>query len=103
MRGLVGRITTWQIVPRSASAQNPKDTVQYRARILPRPAPPIVPAFRTEQWFENHPLGIGQVHALDLRYSWQVSTAQHVESVYEITSSDMAIYRQLLNDKEGRG
>ena len=67
MTGLVGRIASRQIVPRSAGAQNPKNTVQHRARILPRSTSSIVPAFRTKQWFQHRPLGVGEVHALDLR------------------------------------
>ena len=64
MTGLVGRIATRQIVPRSAGAQNPKYTVQHRSRILPRSASSIVPPLRTKQRFENRPLGVGEVHAL---------------------------------------
>ena len=69
MTGLIGRITTRQIVPGSASAQNPEDAVQNRARILPRSTSPIVPPFRTKQRFQQRPLGVGEVHALDLRHS----------------------------------
>jgi hypothetical protein len=67
MTGLVGRITTRQIVSRSAGAQNPKNAVQHRSRILPRSAAPIVPTFRTKQSFEHRPLGVGEIHASDLR------------------------------------
>jgi len=67
MTGLVGRITTWQIVPGSTRAQHPKNTVEHRSGILPRSASPIVPAFRTKQWFQHRPLGVGEVHAPDLR------------------------------------
>jgi len=67
MTGLIGRITTRQIVPGSARAQNPENAIQHRARILPRTATPVVPAFRTKQWFEHRPLGVGEVHASDLR------------------------------------
>jgi hypothetical protein len=52
----------------TAGAQDPKNTVQHRSRILPRSAAPIVPAFRTKQWFEHRPLGVGEVHVLDLRH-----------------------------------
>jgi len=69
MTGLIGRITTGQIVPRSAGAQNPKDTVEHRSRILPRSAPPILSTFGTKQRFEQRPLGVGEVHAPDLRHS----------------------------------
>jgi len=67
MTGLIGRITTWQIVPGSAGAQDPKDAIQHRARILPRPSPSIFPTFGTKQRLEQRPLGVGDVHALDLR------------------------------------
>ncbi len=87
MTGLVGRITTRQIVPRSAGTQNPKDTVQHRSRILPRPATPVLPAFRTKHWFEHRPLGVGEFHVPDLRRLPSDSTAQRLECVYEITSS----------------
>ena len=56
-----------QIVPRSAGAQHPKDAVQHRSRILPRPTASILPTFWTKQWFEHRPLGVGEIHALDLR------------------------------------
>ena len=69
MTGLIGRITTRQVVPGCAGAQNPEDTVQHRSRILPRSASPIVPAFRTKQRFEQRPLGVGEVHAPGLRHS----------------------------------
>jgi len=68
MTGLIGRIATRQIVPRSAGAQNPKYTVQHRARILPRSATPVFPPLGTEKRFEKRPLGVGEVHALDLRH-----------------------------------
>ena len=42
-----------QIVPRSAGAQNPKNAIQHRSRILPRSASPIVPPFRTKQGSSN--------------------------------------------------
>jgi hypothetical protein len=62
--------TVYALPPKgmTAGAQNPKNTVQHRSRILPRSAAPIVPAFRTKQWFEHRPLGVGEVHVLDLRH-----------------------------------
>ena len=86
MTGLIGRIATRQIVPRSTGAQDPEHTVQHRARVVPRSTSPIVPPLRTKQRFEHRPLGVGEVHALDLR-SFPISfNAQWLESVYEITS-----------------
>src|SRR6266851_1919599 len=39
-----------------------------RSRNLPRPTAPILPSLGTEQRFEQRPLGVGEVHALDLPY-----------------------------------
>jgi|ERR1039458_8162659 hypothetical protein len=61
MTGLIGRIARRQIVPRSAGA------VQHRSRVLPRSTSPVFPPLRTEKRFEHRPLGVGDVHALDLR------------------------------------
>src|SRR6267378_3870817 len=49
MTGLIGRIARRQIVPRSPRAQHPKDSVQYRTRVLPRSPSPIGSSFGTKQ------------------------------------------------------
>ena len=46
MAGLIGRIAVGQIVPRSARAQNPKNTVQHGLRIAPRPTSTVGTSFR---------------------------------------------------------
>jgi len=69
MTGLLGRIARRQVVPGSAGAQNPQHAVEHRARVLPRPAPAIVPPLGTKQRIEHRPLGVGEVHASGLRHS----------------------------------
>src|SRR5580692_4203181 len=82
---LIGRIARRQIVPRSARAKNPKDSVQHRACVLSRSPSPIGSSFGAKQRFENRPLGVGKVHAFGLRRLPYVSTAQRLECAYEIT------------------
>ena len=60
--GWIGRIAVGQIVPRSAGAQDPENSVPHRTRIAPRP--PALPArFRLEQGLEKRPRGIGEIQA----------------------------------------
>ena len=66
MAGLVGRVAVGQVVPRSASAQNPKNAVQHRARLAPGPTATIGTSLGSEQGPDYLPLRLGQVHALDL-------------------------------------
>jgi hypothetical protein len=66
MTGLIGRILRRQFAPLCPGAQNPKHPMEHRTRIAPRPSPPIGPSLRTEQRFESRPLGVGQIHTLDL-------------------------------------
>ena len=67
MAGLVGRIAVGQVVPGSAGAQNPKNAVQHRPRVPPRP-PALAPGRSAQKRLENNPLGVGEVHkdVLDL-------------------------------------
>jgi len=67
MAGLIGRITVGQIVPGSAGAENPKDTVKHHTRFAPRSTAPRF-GFGLQKGFQNCPLGIGEVHdpVLDL-------------------------------------
>ena len=87
MTGLIGRIARRQIVPRSARAQNPKYTVQYRARVLPRSASPIFPRLgrnngsRTAHWASVR--SMLSIYAI----SHNLQLAQSLKCVYEITSS----------------
>ena len=47
---------------------SPQFSVQYRARVRPRSPSRIGSSSRNEQRFENRPLGVGNVHVLDLRH-----------------------------------
>src|SRR5882672_8346640 len=67
MAGLVGWIAVGQIVPRSTSAQDPKNPVQHGSRIAPRPTSTVGASFWSKQGFELGPLRLGQIHAPDLR------------------------------------
>jgi hypothetical protein len=67
MAGLIGRIAVGQIVPRSAGAQDPQNSVQHGSRIAPRPTSTVEASFRSKQGFELGPLRLGQIHAPDLR------------------------------------
>jgi hypothetical protein len=67
MAGLIGRIAAREVVPGRARAQDPQDPVQRGARIAPRPAAPIGATLGTKQRFEDLPLRVGKVHALDVR------------------------------------
>ena len=66
MTGLIRWILGRQFPPLRPGAQNPKHAMEYRTRIAPRSSPPIGPSFRSKHRFENRPLGVGQIHALDL-------------------------------------
>jgi len=66
MTGLIRRIATRQIVPGGTGAQDPEHPVEHSSRVAPRSPTPIGPSPRTEQWIEHRPLGVGEVHALDL-------------------------------------
>ena len=49
--------------------RNTQNTPFKTARVsLLRPPASIGPSLRTKQRFENRPLGVGNVHALDLRH-----------------------------------
>ena len=63
MTGLVGWISVGQVVPGSARAQHPKNSVQHGPRITPRPSSAGFGWLRLQQRFQNRPLGIGEVHA----------------------------------------
>jgi hypothetical protein len=66
MAGLLGRILRWEFAPLCPGTQNPKHALEHRTRIAPRSSPPVGPSFRSKHRFENRPLGVGQIHALDL-------------------------------------
>jgi hypothetical protein len=65
MTRLVRRITRWQIVPGGAGAENPEHAVQDCARIVRRPAASIGTSAMTKQRFEDRPLRVSQVHAVE--------------------------------------
>jgi hypothetical protein len=66
MAGLVRRIFAGQILPAGSGAQNPEHTVEHGAGLAPRPTPSIAASFFAEQRLDHFPLGIVEVHALDV-------------------------------------
>ena len=63
----VRRVTSRHVRPRRARSMDPQDAVEYIARVAPRATAPVLAhlGFR-QQWLDDGPLLIGQVH-LDLR------------------------------------
>jgi hypothetical protein len=66
MAGLVRRILAGQVSPAGSGAQNPEHAVEYGASLAPRPTASIAASSFAKQRFEHFPLGIAEVHALDL-------------------------------------
>jgi hypothetical protein len=67
MAGLVRRILARQVLPARSGAQNPEHAVEHRAGIAPRSTASIAACFFPQQRLDHFPLGIAQVHALDVR------------------------------------
>jgi hypothetical protein len=66
MTCLIRRVPVGQIFPRRAGTQDPQDAIQHIARIAPRPPAAIASnARRREQWFEDGPLRVSEVHAVE--------------------------------------
>ena len=88
MTRLIRRIASRQVVPRRAGAEHPQHAVEDGARVRPWAPASIGASPRTKRRFEHRPLGVGEVHALDLRRSViSFNRLSRVESVYETTSS----------------
>jgi hypothetical protein len=66
MAGLVWRILARQVLPAGSGAQNPEHTIEHGAGIAPRPTATIAASFFPEQRLDHFPLGIVEVHALDV-------------------------------------
>jgi len=66
MAGLVRWIFAGQVLPASSGAENPEHTVEHGAGIAPRPTPSIAASFFAQQRLDHFPLGIVEVHALDV-------------------------------------
>jgi hypothetical protein len=52
-----------EFAPLGARAQHPEDPIHYRSRVLPRPTSTIRPPFRSQDRFDQFPLGIAQFPA----------------------------------------
>jgi hypothetical protein len=66
MARLIRRIAVGQVFPRRARAQDPEDPIEHVAGIAPRAAAPIATQTGLRQeWRENRPLRVGQVHAVE--------------------------------------
>ena len=87
MTRLIGRIPVGQVLPRRPGPQDPQNAVQHVARIAPRAAATIPPdAGPWQQWFEDGPLRVSQVHAVE--YDGNRNFVSHpAVRVYEIASS----------------
>ena len=64
MTGLIRRIARRPIVPGRSCAQDPEHPIQDRATVLPGPAAPIRKSARPNEWFEDLPLGVSEVHVV---------------------------------------
>jgi hypothetical protein len=65
MAGLIRGIPPRQVFPGRAGAQHPENAVEHIAGIAPRAATAIAAdAGLGEEWFENGPLLVGQIHTL---------------------------------------
>ena len=74
MAGLVRRIATGQILPRSPRTKDPEDPVQDVPRITPRSATAVRTSGRLgNQRFNRIPLSIGENHAALLRGGWVIA------------------------------
>jgi len=66
MTGLIGRVSIGEILPRRTRAQDPQDAIQHVARVAPWPPTPVAAQARLRQeWRENRPLRVSQVHAVE--------------------------------------
>jgi hypothetical protein len=66
MTRLIRRVSVGQIFPRRSGAQDPQDAIQHIAGIAPRsPAAIAAEARRREQRFEDGPLRVSEVHAVE--------------------------------------
>src|ERR687892_1334870 len=65
MARLIGRIARGEVVPRGARSQHPEDAIEDRARIAEGAPAPIGTAARSKERFEDGPLLVGQVHAVE--------------------------------------
>ena len=64
--GLIRRIAVGEILPRRAGAEDPQDPVEHVPRIAPRsPALVAAQAWFRQEWREDRPLRVGQVHAVE--------------------------------------
>ena len=67
MAGLVRRIFARPILPAGSGAQNPEHAVEHSAGIAPRPTASIASSLLAQPRLDHIPLGIAEVHALDVR------------------------------------
>ncbi len=66
--GLIGRISTRKVFPRSSCSKNPQDAIEHIAGITPWPSPAIRSLLRFRQKrLDELPLFFGEVHAIPLR------------------------------------
>lgn len=66
MTRLIRRIPGRQILPRRTRPEDPQNAVQDVARIAPRPTAAVAPESGLgQQRFEDGPLGVSQVHAVE--------------------------------------
>jgi hypothetical protein len=90
MAGLIRRIAIGQVLPGRARAKDPQNAIQDVARIAPRPSTPIPPQPRLrQQRFEDGPLRVSEVHAVEVRRSI-IFRSHPADGVYEIGSSVMS-------------
>jgi hypothetical protein len=66
MAGLVRWILARQVLPAGSGAQNPEHAVEHRAGVAPGPTATIGASLFLEQRPDHFPLGIVEVHAMDV-------------------------------------
>jgi hypothetical protein len=66
MTGLIRGIAIREVLPRRAGAEDPEDPIEHVPRVAPRPPAPIATETGLRQeWRENRPLRVSEVHAVE--------------------------------------
>jgi hypothetical protein len=69
MAGLIARVAPREVFPAGTCFENPENGVQDRAQLDGRSAGRLRRLWRRQQWLDNLPLSIGQIHDSILEHS----------------------------------